>query len=191
MLGGTGYIGPRYVRAAVERGHNVTIFNRGKGHADLPEMVERLVGDREGDLQAIQNRDWDEVVDLGTFRPAWVRSVGEALKDRVKHYTFISLAVYDDSTGSDKTTEESPILEYQGNADPYSVTTLTARHDYGALKVLCEREAERQFPHNNLYCGWVTSQVRATPTEPSSIGLYGWREAVKCWQRGTLRRPSS
>lgn len=43
ILGGTGYIGPHHVRAAVSRGHQVSVFNRGKSKADLPPAVERLV----------------------------------------------------------------------------------------------------------------------------------------------------
>ena len=30
ILGGTGFIGPHQVRYAVERGHSVTVFNRGR-----------------------------------------------------------------------------------------------------------------------------------------------------------------
>src|SRR5687767_3521855 len=59
FLGGTGFIGPHHVRAAVARGHKVAVFNRGKSAAELPASVERLMGDRNGDLEAIRNREWD------------------------------------------------------------------------------------------------------------------------------------
>lgn len=149
ILGGTGFIGPHYVRTAVGRGHQVSVFNRGKSEAALPTTVERLVGDRNRDLESIKHRDWDAVVDLATYGPGWVRSLGEALKDRVNHYTFISTAaVYDHPAANDKTSEDSPVLAYQGSADPYSLTA-SGGH-YGALKVLCEREAEKQFPSRTL-----------------------------------------
>lgn len=147
ILGGTGFIGPYFVRSAVERGHRVSVFNRGKSHADLPPGVERLLGDRNGDLESIKKRDWDVVIDTATYGPAWVRSLGEALHNRVRHYTFISsINVYDHSGHAGGATDEnSKLAEYAGDADPYSTTKLDFEQ-YGALKVLCEREAERQFP---------------------------------------------
>src|SRR6266850_4318095 len=39
ILGGTGFLGPAVVEAATARGHTLTLFNRGKTHADLfPEI---------------------------------------------------------------------------------------------------------------------------------------------------------
>lgn len=158
ILGGTRFIGPYHVRAAIARGHRVAVFNRGQSAADLPQEVERLVGDRDNDLSSIRNRDWDAVIDLCAYGPGWVRSLGEALQGRVKHYTFISTnAVYENPSANDITTEDSPLLSFQGNADPYSLTAPTSLHEYGALKVLCEREAEKQFPGKTLVVrpGWI------------------------------------
>jgi len=151
ILGGTGFIGPHFVRTAVERGHAVSVFNRGKSHADLPAGVERLLGDRNGDLKSIQNRDWDAVLDLSAYGPIWVRKVGQALKGRVGHYTFIStIATYEHPEIGGQISENSPVLTYAGSEDPYSLTEPRSMQEYGALKVLCEREAERQFPGNTL-----------------------------------------
>jgi nucleoside-diphosphate-sugar epimerase len=145
ILGGTGNIGPYHVRAAVARGHHVSVFSRGRSAAELPSGVEHLVGDRDGDLNSIHGRDWDAVLDIATFGPGWVRTLGEALKGRVGHYTFIStVSVYDNPAANKITDEASRVLAYQGSADPYSV--IREGQDYGALKVLCEREAESQFP---------------------------------------------
>jgi 2'-hydroxyisoflavone reductase len=127
----------------------VCVFNRGRDRAELPNSVERLIGDRSGDLHAIANRDWDAVIDDATYGPVWVRRLGETLRGRAKHYTFIStISVYDTSAGSDPRDEGSPVLAYHGRDDPYSVTTQGP--DYGALKVLCELEADRQFPGRTL-----------------------------------------
>src|SRR5579871_177285 len=96
ILGGTGTTGRYYVRAALDRGHDVAVFSRGRTRAELPQSVELLTGDRNGDLGSIRNRDWDAVIDVATYGPGWVRSLGEALKERVRHYTFIStVSVYD------------------------------------------------------------------------------------------------
>jgi len=149
ILGGTGHIGPYFVRAAAERGHHVSVFSRGLTNAGLPGGVEHLVGDRNRNLKSAQGRDWDAVLDLATYGPGWVRSLGEALKGRVGYYTFVStVSVYKDPAANGVTSEISPVLTYDGKADPYSVTI--EGPEYGALKVLCEQEAETQFPGHTL-----------------------------------------
>jgi 2'-hydroxyisoflavone reductase len=149
ILGGTGNIGPYHVRAAVARGHQVSVFSRGRSAAELPPGVKHLVGDRNGDLKSIRGGDWDAVIDVATFGPRWVRTLGETLRGRVGHYTFISTtSVYDNPVANKITDETSPVLAYHGSTDPYSVTA--EGPDYGALKVLCEREAEKQFPGRTL-----------------------------------------
>src|SRR5262245_16081311 len=63
ILGGTGFIGPHLVRLAVERGHKVTIFTRGRKNPELPDSVIRLQGDRKDNLSALEGKTWDAVVD--------------------------------------------------------------------------------------------------------------------------------
>ena len=46
ILGGTSLTGPFTTRYLLEQGHQVTIFHRGKHHADLPPTVNRIVGER-------------------------------------------------------------------------------------------------------------------------------------------------
>lgn len=151
ILGGTGFIGPCYVLAAVERGHRVSIFNRGKRKFSVPENVESLLGDRNADLESLKGREWDAVIDLAAFVPSWVRRLGEALKDRVKHYTFIStVAAYDVPVGSERLSEDSRLRVYGGDQDPYLLPVPRDAHEYGAFKALCEREAEAQFPRRTL-----------------------------------------
>jgi len=146
ILGGTGFIGPHFVRAALDRGHTVSVFNRGKSDHQLPLSVERLIGDRNGDLAAIANRDWDAVFDMAAYVPKWVRSLGKALDGRVNHYTFIStIMAYRSLIGAN---EQSALETYSGTEDPYSLET--PGNHYGAMKVLCEREAEAQFPGRTL-----------------------------------------
>jgi 2'-hydroxyisoflavone reductase len=60
ILGGTGFTGPFQVRYALSRGHKVTVFNRGKTHpGELPKEAEQLIGDRNGQLDALKGRKWD------------------------------------------------------------------------------------------------------------------------------------
>ena len=141
ILGGTGFTGPAQVEYAVARGHQVTVFNRGRTNPGIlgKMKVEELTGDRNGDLSALRGRQWDVVIDNPTMLPRWVRTVGEILKDNTQHYIFIStISVYADTSrrGMDETTA------LQQLRDPASENP----QDYGALKAASEAEAERQFP---------------------------------------------
>lgn len=89
ILGGTGFIGPFQVRAALDRGHEVTLFNRGSGRALFP-YLETLVGDRNGDYDALRGRSWDLVIDNSTARPDWVEMAAETLRDSVDQFMYVS-----------------------------------------------------------------------------------------------------
>jgi 2'-hydroxyisoflavone reductase len=154
ILGGTGFIGPYQVQYALSRGHKITTFNRGKTHpGELGGDVEQLVGDRNGQLDALKNRQWDVVIDNPTSVPVWVRDVAQVLKGNVDRYVFIStISVYAD-TSKPGTDETAPLAKYTG-ADPYkeSRETIVASKFqlYGPLKALSEAEAEKQFPKQTL-----------------------------------------
>jgi 2'-hydroxyisoflavone reductase len=100
ILGGTGFIGPHQVRYAVERGHDVTIFNRGSNPDMFPGVTE-LIGDRAApDLSALEGKTWDAVIDNSAARgdaPEWVRDAATLLRDQVQQYLFVSTrSVYSD-----------------------------------------------------------------------------------------------
>jgi len=153
ILGGTGFTGPYQVQYALSRGHKVTTFNRGKTHpGKLPNEVEQLIGDRNGKLEALKDRQWDVVIDNPTSLPAWVRDAAQILKGNVEGYVFIStISAYGDvKTGPD---ENAPTEKYEG-ADPYKETLEAMKASgyktYGPLKALSEREAEKWFPGKTL-----------------------------------------
>ncbi|MEP6709305.1 MAG: NAD-dependent epimerase/dehydratase family protein [Verrucomicrobiota bacterium] len=153
ILGGTGFIGPYQVRYALSRGHKVTTFNRGKTHpGELPSEVEQLIGDRNGQLDALRDRQWDVVIDNPTTLPAWVRDAARILKGNIDRYVFIStISVYaDTSNGADET---APLAKYDG-ADPFRETLEAMRASgfktYGSLKALSEQETEKWFPGKTL-----------------------------------------
>jgi nucleoside-diphosphate-sugar epimerase len=153
ILGGTGFTGPYQVRYALSRGHKVTTFNRGKTHpGELPNEVEQLIGDRNGQLDALRDRQWDVAIDNPTTLPAWVRDAAQILKGNVERYVFIStISVYADTgQGVDET---APLAKYDG-PDPYKETIEAVKASgyktYGPLKALSEKEAEKWFPEKKL-----------------------------------------
>jgi 2'-hydroxyisoflavone reductase len=154
ILGGTGFTGPEQVRYAVGRGHKVTVFNRGKTkRGEIPPGVEQLVGDRNGQLDALKGKQWDVVIDNPTMLPVWVRDAAEILKGNVDRYVFIStISVYAEHSAPDKL-ESAELAKYEG-ADPYKETIDTVRASefklYGPLKALSEQEAEKWFPKKTL-----------------------------------------
>src|SRR5205809_2468410 len=153
ILGGTGFTGPYQVRYALSRGHKVTTFNRGKTHpGELPTEVEQLIGNRNGQLDALKNRQWDVAIDNPTTLPGWIRDAAQILKGNVERYVFIStISVYADTgQGVDET---APLAKYDG-PDPYKETIEAVKASgyktYGPLKVLSEKEAEKWFPGKTL-----------------------------------------
>jgi 2'-hydroxyisoflavone reductase len=138
VLGGTGFIGPHFVRRAVSRGHQVSIFTRGRHEAELPASVERLIGDRNGQLQALEGKRWDAVVDDSATNPDWVRMSTALLKDSVGAYMFTS------STGVyypylRRGVDESSPIRYETD-DPKDLSAA-----FGTRKAQCEREVQRVF----------------------------------------------
>jgi 2'-hydroxyisoflavone reductase len=150
VLGGTKFLGRAIVEAALQRGHEVTLFNRGRTNPDLFPEVEKLRGDRDGDLSALSGRSWDAVVDTSAYVPQQARASAEALAGAAGHYLFISsLSAYADP--SQPLDEESPLAELEeGQPDDRLLEDFS---NYGALKVLCERAAADGF-------GGPTAMVR-------------------------------
>jgi 2'-hydroxyisoflavone reductase len=141
ILGGTGFIGPHFVREAQARGAALTLFNRGKTQPAPTPGVETLLGDRDGQLRALEGRDWDVVIDNSGYVPRHVQLTTQLLRGRVAHYLYIStVAVYAD-TSLPGIVETAPPRQL---ADP-AVEEVTAA-TYGGLKALCEKPVNVDFP---------------------------------------------
>ena len=142
VLGGTGFIGPYQVQYALDRGHTVTLFNRGRTNPGLFPGVEKLIGDRNGDLKSLEGRQWDAVIDNSVQTdPKWVTLSASLLQNAVKQYVFVSTrSVYSD-TSRVPMTADAPVF-----------TLETANWDrsrpmpYGLVKALAEKEAQKYFP---------------------------------------------
>ena len=149
ILGGTGFTGPHQVRYALARGHQVTLFNRGKQPRDWPGAVEELIGDRNaGDLKALAGRTWDVCIDNPTTLPFWVRDAAGVLAGNVGQYIFIStISVY---AANDTPADETAALAPYTGKDAMAETSATLAADigglYGPLKAISEGEARRRFP---------------------------------------------
>ncbi len=167
ILGGTGFLGPKTIAAALARGHAVTIFNRGRREKlqPLEQQVEHLYGNRDPELPAedergpdgklvtpdaqpkglaqLVGRSWDVVIDNSGYYPRMVTASAQLLAKQAKRYIYISsISAYADNPpqGGDET---SPLATL---ADPNVETMGDNFENYGGLKAACERAAEAAFP---------------------------------------------
>lgn len=140
ILGGTAFLGRHLVEAALERGHEVTLFNRGQRNPDLFPQLERLKGNRDGDLTTLQGRRWDAVIDPSGYLPRLVTDSARLLADAVDHYTFISTISVYANPGIRRLDEQGELATMADESNEEIM-----KH-YGALKALCEQAAEREMP---------------------------------------------
>lgn len=140
ILGGTRFIGLHMTALALERGHTLTFFNRGKTKTDRYPDVERIKGDRNGEIDGLKGRQWDAVIDNSGYVPRHVKLSAELLAPNVKQYVFVSsISVYPNfSVARD---ESSPV----GKLADETIEKVDGE-TYGPLKALCEQAAERAVP---------------------------------------------
>jgi len=139
FIGGTGNISTSCVGLALERGFEVTIWNRGKRESLFGARVATLRGERDDEAvlaQAAAGR-FDAVVDFLAFRPEQVEAALRAFAGRAGHYVFISTAsAYEKPPRRHVITEDTPL----GN--PY--------WEYSRQKIACEELLTRAFASGNL-----------------------------------------
>ena len=144
ILGGTIFVGRHLARAALDRGHDVTLFNRGNRPEVLPGL-ERIVGDRDGGLDGLSTGSWDAVIDTSGYVPRIVRDSVAMLRNRVARYAFVStISVYADATVPHQD-EDAELAKLPDE----SVETVSG-DTYGGLKALCEREVREGYPDAHL-----------------------------------------
>lgn len=149
ILGGTGFLGPHFVRAALARGHRVTLFNRGRTNPGLFPDLEHLEGDRdEGALDALRGREFDAVIDTSGYVPAHVEATAKLFAGSAKHYQFISsISVYpafgEEAVEIDETGAVGEVTD-EDLARVRRIREVGAL--YGPMKARCERVAEAAMP---------------------------------------------
>ena len=155
VIGGTRFVGRHFVSAALTRGHELTLFNRGTQAP--PEGVEAIQGDRFKDLEKLRGRRWDAVVDTCGLLPRAVKASAEALRDAVDVYVFISSqSVYadvshpgvDESAPTETLTPEQ--LDKANAIDTATASAAAYGEMYGGLKALCETAVEEVMPDRVL-----------------------------------------
>jgi 2'-hydroxyisoflavone reductase len=156
VLGGTGLIGPPMVAYAVARGHQVTLFNRGKTNTELFPELERIIGDRNDDISALaaevaKGRRWDVVIDNTASIPRWVEESAGLLKDSAGLYLYTSsISAYADSAtpGADETAPLGTISAEE--AAKVKTNRDITDTNYGPLKASCEKAAQTAFPGRSI-----------------------------------------
>ncbi|MBK9246443.1 MAG: NAD-dependent epimerase/dehydratase family protein [Burkholderiales bacterium] len=168
ILGGTRFLGRHLVEAALARGAQPTLLNRGRTAPGLFPAVEQLRGDREGDLQVLRGRTWDAVIDTCGYLPRVVRRSAQALRDAVGRYLFVSsISVYADAAAS-RQDEHAPRAQLPGD-DCEDIP-----NHYGALKAACEDEVQRLFGERAIL---LRPGLIVGPFDPSGRFTY-WVQRV-------------
>ncbi len=169
VLGGTKFLGKHTAAAALAAGHEVTLFTRGETNPGLFPEAEHLRGDRDGNLSALEKREWDAVVDTSGYVPRLVRASAELLADAVGRYVFVSsISVYADF--AEPRVEGSPLATLD---DPTTEEHLGPA--YGGLKTLCEAEVESALPGRALL---VRPGLIVGPDDPTDRFTY-WPQRAR------------
>jgi nucleoside-diphosphate-sugar epimerase len=115
-IGGTGEISMACVQRSVEVGHDVTVFNRGRSGAVLPDGVRQIVGDMTDDeaYAALGAENFDTVCQFLAYDLAVVQRDVDVFGGRCGQYVFISSAsAYQKPPTHTVITEDTPL------ANPY------------------------------------------------------------------------
>jgi 2'-hydroxyisoflavone reductase len=188
VLGGTGFLGPPLVERAIDRGHTVTLFNRGKTGTDLFPSVEKIHGDREkGDLSGLTNdRRWDAVVDVWANDPAIVAPIANLLAKRTSYYHFVSsISVYADysKVGIDETGHTR--LERPGYGGNKAKSEKALTDLLGDRVGIC-RPCAIMGPHDTSlsYHYWLSHLLKG----PGDRRAWHWRRLLRAIHRCPRRR---
>lgn len=152
IIGGNGFLGRHLARAFAAKGDRVTLFNRGSRAFD-DGAAETVHGDRRRDLDKLDGRTWDAVVDTCGYFPENVAIAARYFASRAARYIFISsISAY--AGFAEGNNEESPTAVLTSDEELRLKSFDAASEDfdsrslgdlYGPLKALCEREVAQVF----------------------------------------------
>lgn len=156
VLGGTNFVGPAVVDAAIEKHHDITLFNRGLTNPQLYSDLSLIKGDRlngPSSYESLANQQWDVVIDVWPEHAQLVDEATSVLQNSTSHYIFISsIAVYQD-------------FQEVGLNELSKVVTLEGDHStwgYAEEKLAAEEYIRDRFPRNHTI-------IRPGP-------IKGWRD---------------
>jgi 2'-hydroxyisoflavone reductase len=175
ILGGTVFLGRHLAQGALGRGHELTLFNRGRTAPELFPEAEHLRGDRDGDLGALHGREWDAAIDTSGHDP---RAVGESaalLAKATGHCTFVSSVSAYGTFPEPGMDEEAPTAR---NASE------DVAEGYGARKAACERVVADAFPGRSCT---VRAGLLVGPHDPTARFTVWVRRLAK---GGRVRAPA-
>lgn len=173
FIGGTSFVGRHIAEAAVARGHDITLFHRGRTGAELFPEAEHVLGDRDADLSALAGQKWDAAIDVCGYVPRQIRMAAGVLANAVQLYCYISSVSAYRPSGADLVREDSPLLGEQDLEDP--ATEVVDGTTYGPLEALSEREATDEFPGRALI---VRPTYVVGPHDPTDRFTYWVRRAA-------------
>ncbi len=180
ILGGPKFLGRHLIDAALADNHEVTVFNRGQTNPDAYPQIEKLRGNRDGDLAALHGRSWDAVIDTCGYIPRLVAASAQLLAAAVAHYTFVSsISVYA-GTAVPSLDETAPL----GTLPDQTVEEIN-NETYGPLKVLCEQAVSRYFPNRASH---IRAGLIVGPYDPTDRFTY-WPQRLK--RGGDVLAPGS
>jgi 2'-hydroxyisoflavone reductase len=164
IIGGTRFLGRHLVDSARARGHNLTLFNRGKSNPGLFPDLETIQGDREHDIEKLFGRTWDAAIDTCGYVPRIVRLSATGLAGSVERYVFISSISVFASFGKIGMDESDPV----GKLEDESVEEITGE-TYGPLKALCERAVQEVYGDRALI---IRPGLIVGPNDPTDRFTY-------------------
>jgi len=140
VIGGTIFLGRHLVRTALAAGYKVTTFNRGTYNLPEQNNVEQIHGDRTRDLQLLEGRHWDAVIDTCGMEASSVESSVEFFSRSTAKYVFISsISAFHNFRELNMTEKaEARILR------------VDQQQDYGSQKARCEQIVSERFAKNAL-----------------------------------------
>jgi 2'-hydroxyisoflavone reductase len=148
ILGGTGFVGPHLVHVATQRGHKVSMLNRGRREPGLFEEayrnVEAIQGDRAepNGLANLKGKTWDAVIETSGYQLPWTKESAQLLKGAAKNYLYVS------STGVYWPYRTVDIAE--NGFTPTKDDPPQERLSYGVMKTLSENEVKGAFPNGAI-----------------------------------------
>ena len=180
VLGGTLFLGRHTVQHALDQGHTVTIFNRGRTNPDLFPQVEAIHGDRQQSLAPLGNRTWDAVIDTSGYHPKDVRASAAFLASHVGRYLFIStISVYADFS-TPHPDEDAPVARLN---DPNGAEI--SDENYGPLKTHCEDVVQELYGERALI---IRPGLIVGPDDPTDRFTY-W--PVRALRGGEILAPQT